>query len=786
MSTKPLFLLTEPENILEWLRTIPRWVLWRYEPRTKKDGTTKWDKVPYSAAGFRASSTDPGHWSDFQEAETAFLIEDYDGLGIIITGEDFHGIDLDDCRNPDTEELNDLAKEVLKHVKGYAEVSPSGTGIKILARTNLDRSRTRPHIEVYKNNRFFTITANIIEGHDSLSDEPQDIGWLVSGEFDEEISELEIAGDAGALALSNLKLPLEDWGIDRVREEILKHLSPDLPYEEWLSVGMAFHHQGRGDPEWLDLWDIWSSTGSTYVEGECERKWTSFSAQRVSGSGPVTLRRLLKQTRDERAADVINEIDSLLTEIESITEVRELETKIAKKVSASAEISGTDREKLATAIRDKANQLGLTLPIGTIRNWLKPRLSRNFPHLSSEGVPLGTIENTRVLLANMQTTVRYNVISKQLEILIPGRSYTADNQANSTLARVLSEASRAGISTKHILQYVWEIADTNPFNPVATWIDSKPWDGTSRIETFFETIHSSDPKEYKNLVLRKWMTQCIAAAFSPNGIAAQLVLVFQGAQGIGKTRWISSLIPDELRNFILTGFVLETKNKDSLLLATSHWLVEMGEMNSSFARSDHASLKAWITQPFDKIRRPYALTESVYPRRMSLYASINDSEFLIDPTGSRRFIPLAVKKLDFDHGIDLQQLWAEVLFEYRQGASYYLTREEMNLVETCNERFAVADPIEERIAGGYDWSAPEAQWEEATATNVLIRLGISNPTKSQTMAASNAIRRLNGDQFRRTKSARLLRIPRQNIDLDLVTLPAKGDVKVSPDQDDAK
>lgn len=105
----------------------------------------------------------------------------------------------------------------------------------------------------------------------------------------------------------------------------------------------------------------------------------------------------------------------------------------------------------------------------------------------------------------------------------------------------------------------------------------------------------------------------------------------------------------------------------------------------------------------------------------------------------------------------------------------------MELVEANNEKFMVADPIYERIANAYEWDAPDAQWEEATATDVLIRLGISSPTKSQTMAASAAIRKLNGNQFKRTKKARLLLVPKQNSNFSEVTPTPKGDAKVSPE-----
>jgi putative DNA primase/helicase len=91
------------------------------------------------------------------------MIGDFDGIGMTL-GADVQGIDLDDCRDPETGELNELAQEVLAKVDGYAEVSPSGTGIKLFAKTNLDGSRTKKEmgVELYREGRYFTVTGQAL------------------------------------------------------------------------------------------------------------------------------------------------------------------------------------------------------------------------------------------------------------------------------------------------------------------------------------------------------------------------------------------------------------------------------------------------------------------------------------------------------------------------------------------------------------------------------------------------------------------------------------------------
>jgi hypothetical protein len=103
--------------------------------------------------------------------------------------------------------------------------------------------------------------------------------------------------DAGDVDIEKLKAPMAGYDLERVENEILAHLDPNCVYDDWLNVGMALHHQGEGDAEWLDLWDTWSSDGATWVEGGCEEHWSSFNGDRTVGTGAVTLGSLLKQVR---------------------------------------------------------------------------------------------------------------------------------------------------------------------------------------------------------------------------------------------------------------------------------------------------------------------------------------------------------------------------------------------------------------------------------------------------------------------------------------------------------
>lgn len=746
--------------------------MWRYVSRRKPDGTHVWAKLPMTVDGKAASSTDARTWASFDDAIDTLILGGFDGIGVVL-GDGWHGIDLDDCRDPASGELTDLAQEFLSRVAGYAEVSPSGTGLKMIGRTNLDASRTKKEagVECYVDSRYFTVTGHTINGHVAVSPAVQDVGWLVEKVWAEQLQAGGGAGGAGvgdgeAVALDLYRAPLEDWSLERVVAEVLPHLDPDSGYADWLQVGAALHHQGQGDGEWLQAWDDWSAGSGKWAAGVCEEKWSSFSAQRFKGKGAVTLASLLKKTKEARDTAVRAERDvllqSLFDEIDAAVVVQDLEEKVAKKAARVKSLSDSERGLLAKRIVARNKALGGAATLDQVRGWLRYRTSGGgpgFAHVNDEGHPLCTLENLTALLRQLEITIRYNVISKNVEVLVPGASGTRDNRDNATLATVLSECEKVRMPTRHVPQFLLSLADQNLFNPVMTWITSRPWDGDSRLEAFYATVTEAEdtPAEMKRMLMRKWLIQAVAAAASPDGIAAQGILTFTGEQNIGKTTWFRRLAPTEM-DLVKTGLTLDLKSKDSILTALRYWIVELGEVDATFRKSDISALKSFVTQDTDNIRRPYAMNESCYGRRTVFGASVNDEEFLADSTGNRRFWTIHAVAFQLDHGVDMQQLWAEVYELWKGGEAFHLDQGQVARLNTHNAQFAVSNPVFERLAGAFDWEGATS-WEWVTVTQALIAAGIRDPQKRDTIEGSTALRKLNGKRRRKSNSKVLFAVP---------------------------
>ena len=149
------------ENFPPDMLALRRYVVWRYEERVGKSA-----KIPHvgDGSGAKASSTDPATWRGFEAAARAFLIGGYDGVGFVFSpGDPYAGVDLDYCRDPENAALETWASELIATLEGYAEVSPSGTGVHVIVR-GVAPNRQNGKVEAYSSGRYFTVTGRAIFG----------------------------------------------------------------------------------------------------------------------------------------------------------------------------------------------------------------------------------------------------------------------------------------------------------------------------------------------------------------------------------------------------------------------------------------------------------------------------------------------------------------------------------------------------------------------------------------------------------------------------------------------
>jgi putative DNA primase/helicase len=375
----------------------------------------------------------------------------------------------------------------------------------------------------------------------------------------------------------------------------------------------------------------------------------------------------------------------------------------------------------------------------------------DFPHITENGRKRSTIANLKHLITSYGITVNYDEILKKQVMLFNSDNDNghSDLQDNSNVAHIRSLLSLNGLplSTLDLLPAIFA---ENSSNPILAWIQSKPWDGKTRIIDLAETLTVSEhDKEYAYCALKTWLIQCVAAAdggrHTSNKTAIpkfELAFILQGGQGAKKTSWFGHLLPPELSNYLVDGMHLDPADKDSVKQSTSCWICELGELDSTFKRADISRLKAFLSKQTDILRLSYDRCASQFGRRTSFCGSVNPEIFLVDSTGNRRFLPVQVSACDHLHKIDMQQLWAQVFQLYLDGEQWWCSRELELMLEERHERHAEISPIHEMIAEIFDVELviKSIDHKHYTATRILQECGIKEPKQTQSKVVNEYLK----------------------------------------------
>lgn len=281
------------------LRELPAWLMWRYE---HEEGLSKPRKMPYYTSGEKRHGVqgrpeDRAQLTTFEAARAAAARRGFDGVGLAILPDwGLCALDFDNCVSPTGQVHPDITAIA---ADTYAEFSPSGTGVRVFVRGAFG-NRKDPHaqpygLETFTTKGFVTVTGNalpitnMLGLEDAIAVAGPKVVQLLKARF----GSREHADNAGAppLALSLTQIA-----------QALDVLDPSMPHDGWLQVGMALHHETRGDG--FHLWDTWSQGGHQYPGSEAlQDRWDSFG--RFEGPS-VTARTLVKMANEAGAYIVLN------------------------------------------------------------------------------------------------------------------------------------------------------------------------------------------------------------------------------------------------------------------------------------------------------------------------------------------------------------------------------------------------------------------------------------------------------------------------------------------------
>ena len=314
---------------------------------------------------------------------------------------------------------------------------------------------------------------------------------------------------------------------------------------------------------------------------------------------------------------------------------------------------------------------------------------------NKQGDPIPGYSNALLFLRHHLSgrTLRHNQMTDQLEF----DGHPVDDNMISTLIANLETTSGVGRWSRDcVTASVARLAAESPkYHPVRAYLQGCAWDGVPRLDSLVGTaITPSAESEIFSVYMTKFFLSAVARALHP-GCKSDLVLILQGGQGIRKSTFFASLVPD--RSWF-DDASHNVDDKDASLSVSRAWIMEWSELES-VKRSTKGAVKAFLTRQVDRYRPPYGRSIVERPRAAVIVGSTNEEQFLADETGNRRFMILPVEAIDIDAIVrDRDQLWAEAVYRQVSGEPHWLERDQW--VEAQAERNTIAehgDPWEERI-----------------------------------------------------------------------------------------
>ena len=559
-------------------------------------------KIPFSPITRKnASSMKPSDWSTYEEAKKVNEKQ----VGIVCTGDNKLFIDIDHCLNGLTIEHEEKHKivELIIAADTYTEISPSATGLHLyLGLTGpleLEANRSG-NFEAYTGGRYFTVTQNPYK-------EVKDVRTITPEEAIELLSLLGYPWGKQETLVADVSDNTKQEGTNKKNETI----SDDLVLSKMFA----------------------SSTGKkikALYDGD-----TSEYKNDLSSADMALLSYLAFWTgRDANAMETIW-MESQLGKREK-TQTREDYRR--RSINAAIKNCKEIYQSKESKVKEQENEED---PLELLFNTIK-----------GEKVFIKNTENIcRILRKHpaFKDRLRYDAFKdsmeyREKEIFRPIEDHDIlDIQSMISIMFVFCFAS---VSKQMIEDAIMKVSYENKYDSAIQYFESLVWDKTKRLETWIHRTYHTPNNEYYKKVGENWLKGLAKRACVP-GSKFDYVLVLEGAQGIRKSTSLGILgacVPTDPSWHVES--TMSTDNKDFFMQMRGKIIVEFSEGETQ-SKTEVKKMKGIITTPSDKYRPAYGRYSIDFPRRCVFAMTTNQSEYLKDDTGNRRWLPVACEgKID--------------------------------------------------------------------------------------------------------------------------------------------
>ena len=272
------------------------------------------------------------------------------------------------------------------------------------------------------------------------------------------------------------------------------------------------------------------------------------------------------------------------------------------------------------------------------------------------------------------------------------------------------------------------------------------------IRELAQTVHVKGGEQEQilwHLYLKKWLVGMVASWISDD-VVNNVILVLIGEQGAYKTTWFNYLLPPPLKQYFYTKTNANRMSKDDILTLAQYALVCCEELDT-MRPAELNQLKAAVTMPSIDERAAYAHYHEHRKHIASFCGTGNNTQFLSDPTGNRRWLPFEVESIvsPRDYPFHYEGIYAQALALYRSGFQYWFTKEEIQELNCHNKQFETPR-LEHELVDLYFRKPTDSELGEFMSVARALQI-ISNGI-SQKLSAVNVGRAFSDLGFKRVRT----------------------------------
>jgi putative DNA primase/helicase len=284
--------------------------------------------------------------------------------------------------------------------------------------------------------------------------------------------------------------------------------------------------------------------------------------------------------------------------------------------------------------------------------------------LNNSGNAIANVSNANQILAGCGKYATHIWYDEFLDRVMcdfdgPARPWTDTDDINIAID-IQKHLEITGMTDVMIFKACQSYARKHTKNVIKDYLNALKWDNKQRITTFFHDICGSEQNDYSTAVSRNFILSMVARVYNP-GCKADCMPILECGQGVKKSTMLSVLAGPAY----FANASSNVHHVDFFQCLKGKWLVEFAELHQ-FSRADITKLKDIMSTPVDTYRASYGRSPGDYPRKSIFAGTTNETTYLSDNTGARRFWPIEVKHIDISLLRDTRnQLFAEAVHIYK-------------------------------------------------------------------------------------------------------------------------